>query len=218
MTLAKANTATTPVPRAEPFHQRFLQRAQEGDIDILFIGDSITQYWEDPKRGKSVWDREYAPLNAACFGINGDRTQHILWRLQNGELEGIAPQVVVLMAGTNNLTPRNTTREIEEGLTQIIDLIRVKLPDSKLLLLAILPRNEPDSARRLQSIEINKYLEEFAATDNNIVFLDIGDRFVDAEGKIPLTLMPDQLHPNTEGYVIFAEAINPTLHAMMSDD
>lgn len=212
--IAAANTASQPIPGNPDYHERYLERAQQGDIDILFIGDSITEYWEDPTRGKSVWDREFAPQNAACFGVNSERLQHIIWRMQNGELDGISPRVVIVLAGTNNIR-RNSTGEILEGFTLLLETLRERLPDSKILLLAILPRNEPGSARRRQVAEVNQSLEQMVATDDQIVFLDIGQSFLDADGSIPASLMPDHLHPSTRGYEVFAEAILPTLQTMM---
>ena len=118
-------------------HEKFLSQAKKGDIDLLFLGDSITQGWNN----NEVWRRHFGPRKAANFGIGGDRTEHVLWRIQNGELEGIAPKVTVLMIGTNN-SGANTPEEIAQGITAIVDELRKRLPNTKILLLGVFPRGE----------------------------------------------------------------------------
>lgn len=209
-----ANTAIEPVSREGIYHDRYLERARQGGIDVLFLGDSITQYWEDPARGKPVWDREFAPLNAANFGINGDRTQHVLWRLQNGEAEGYSPKVVVLLIGTNN-TRRNTTPEAVEGISAVVKELRGRFSNAKILLLGLLPRGDENDPRKKQVVEIN---EKLAKMDDGqtVFFLDIGDRFLDSEGNVSAELMPDLLHPNLKGYEVMAEALRGPLRNLLS--
>src|SRR6185312_16434159 len=144
------NTATNPVPRDAKWiarHEGFVKQAQQGGIDLLFMGDSITDFWRN--RGSNVWNTYYAPLHAANFGISADRTQHVLWRIEHGELDGIHPKVVVLMIGTNNTgkeqdhqTIRNTPPQVIEGVTAVVHEIQAKLPETKILLLAIFPRSQ----------------------------------------------------------------------------
>jgi lysophospholipase L1-like esterase len=220
--VAFANTAIEPTPRNEAWvarHDGFVAEAQKGGIDVLFMGDSITDGWRT--RGKEVWDREYAPLKAANFGIGGDRTQHVLWRLRNGEAEGYQPKAVVLMIGTNNTgferdstAPRNATPEIIEGVTTIVQDLRSDFPDAKILLLAVFPRAEKDSARRAQVAEVNESIAKLH-DGTHIHYLDIGAKFLDAEGNIPLDIMPDLLHPNAKGYEIWADAIREPLKALL---
>jgi hypothetical protein len=150
-----ANTATVPVPRDEKWvarHKGFVELAKAGNVDVLFLGDSITDGWR--KGGLAIWEERFAPLKAVNFGIGGDRTQHVLWRIENGELDGISPKVVVLMIGTNNTgfepdktTRRNTEAETAEGVRAIVEHLRTKLPSAKILLLAIFPRGEEGLAR-----------------------------------------------------------------------
>lgn len=211
---AFANTAVVPASREGIYHDRYLERARQGNIDILFLGDSITQYWEDPARGKPVWDREFAPLNAANFGINGDRTQHVLWRLQNGEAEGYNPKVVVLLIGTNN-TRRNTTPEIIKGITAILQELQTRFPETKILLLGLLPRGDNNDPRKQQVIEVNKELLKMD-DGKKIFFLDIGDRFLDGEGNVSADLMPDLLHPNLKGYEIMADALREPVKRLLN--
>ena len=222
------NSAIKPVPRDANWvkrHEGFVEIARKGGVNVLFIGDSITDFWRRPEPhtgGKPVWDREYAPLGAANFGISGDRTQHVLWRLQNGELEGIKPKVVVLMIGTNNTgferdntTPRNTPAETIEGVRAIVDTLRAKLPATRILLLAIFPRAEkPDHPQRKQVAEINAAIAKLA-DGRNVRFLDLGPKFLTADGTMTKDIMPDFLHPGIKGYEIWADAMRDTLAQML---
>ena len=216
---SRANTAVEPVPKEgagwERFHARFVAEAQKGNIDLLFVGDSITQYWGDPKRGLPVWKREFARRKSANFGINGDRIQHILWRLQNGEGTGFSPKVVVALIGTNNTTPRNTTQEVVAGATAVVEELKKGFPTTKILLLGILPRGKKEDPRRLQILEINRAL---ATLDDayRVFYLDIGERFLDDDGEIPIDIMPDGVHPSLKGYKIFAAAIKKPLSQLVA--
>jgi lysophospholipase L1-like esterase len=221
-TVAAANTAIEPGPRDAAWvkrHEGFVAEARQGGIDVLFLGDSITDFWRD--RGRAVWDREFAPLKAANFGISGDRTQHVLWRLRNGEADGYQPKVVVLMIGTNNTglerdgkTPRNTPPEIIEGVTAVVSELRAKFPEAKILLLAIFPRGDKDSVQRSQVAEVNRALVKLH-DGRRVFFLDINDRFLDAGGNIPKDVMPDLLHPSAKGYEIWADAIREPLKKLL---
>jgi lysophospholipase L1-like esterase len=217
-----SNAATNPVPLGGGWvrrHDGFVAEAKKGGIDILFMGDSITDFWRN--RGSNVWNQYYAPQHAANFGISGDRTEHVLWRMNNGELDGIKPKVVVLMIGTNNTGKernsnriRNTTPQVIEGVTAVVNDIRAKLPESKILLLAIFPRGDGGPEQQAQINEINPVIAKLA-DGKMVTFLDIGAKFLNADGKLPTTVMPDLLHPNEHGYQIWADAMNPTLAEMM---
>ncbi len=222
VTQTAVNTAIVPVPRDAKWvtrHEGFVQEAKQGGVDILFLGDSITDGWRN--RGSNVWNKYYAPRHAANFGIGGDRTQHVLWRMDNGELDGIHPKVVVLMIGTNNTgkesdnkTPCNTVPEIIEGVQAVVRELRAKLPDSKVLLLAIFPRSTLDNPQRAQIALINTVLAKL--DDGKMVrFLDIDSKFLEADGTLPESIMPDLLHPNEKGYQIWANAMAPTLNEML---
>jgi len=217
------NTAIVPEPRDPKWvqrHEGFVAQAKRGGIDLLFLGDSITDFWRG--RGSNVWNKYYAPLHAANFGISGDRTQHVLWRMDNGELDGIKPKVVVLMIGTNNTgkerdgqTIRNTVPETIEGVKAVVAEIRRKLPDTKILLLGIFPRGATiGDPQRAQVALINTVIAKL--NDGKMVqYLDIGSCFLDDEGNLPKSIMPDHLHPNEQGYEIWARAMNPTLFKML---
>ncbi|MDF2440389.1 MAG: hypothetical protein JWN98_1373 [Abditibacteriota bacterium] len=191
-------------------HESFLKRGKEGPIGALFLGDSITAGWSG---AREIWQKHFGRYNPANFGIGGDRTQHVLWRIENGELDGIAPKVVVLMIGTNNSA--YPAEEISKGDKKIIEMIHQKLPNSKLLLLGIFPRSAKASdAVREKLKTVNA---ELAKLDdgNKTRYLDIGPRFLDAEGNLPADIMPDYLHPNAKGYQIWADAMQPLLDEMM---
>ena len=228
--VAWANPATEPAPKDGHWlqrHESFVARAKQGGIDVLFLGDSITDFWRDtnPQRGgKEVWERDYAPLHAANFGISGDRTQNVLWRLEHGEADGYQPKVIVLMIGTNNtglerdgVTPRNTTPEVVEGVAAVVHELRVKFPDAKILFLAIFPRGEAHSAQRLQVAAVNRELARLG-DGRHVFYLDIGRRFLDpdGDGDIPRTIMPDLLHPSLKGYAIWADAIREPLRQLLA--
>src|SRR5262249_51806635 len=155
-------SATEPASRSDQdwwlkMHESFLKRAKQGDVDLLFLGDSITQGWDSRDANgmgpREVWDRHFAPRNAANFGIGGDRTQHVLGRIGHAEIDDIRPKVAVLLIGTNNLGS-NTAAEIADGIVEIVKKLREKLPETRILLLAVFPRSErPDSLReRLQAV------------------------------------------------------------------
>jgi lysophospholipase L1-like esterase len=212
------NPATTPVTRGNPTnwmtrHEGFVKQAQAGGIDLLFMGDSITDNWRS--RGKNVWDKTYGPRHAANFGIGGDRTQHVIWRIEHGELDGISPKVIVLMIGTNNGSS-DSADQISEGVEKIVSDMREKCPKSKILLLAIFPRNR--AADKPEALEtLHKVNERIAKLDDGkmITFLDINKVFLGPDGKVPAEIMPDFLHPNEHGYQLWADAMEPTLKKML---
>lgn len=198
-------------------HQSFLERGRE-PMDLLFIGDSITQGWSWGDN-RAIWDEHFGRWDPANFGISGDRTQHVLWRIDQGELDGIEPRVVVLMIGTNNIG--DPAGEILQGVEAVVARIREKLPESRLLLLGIFPRGanpaEPVIAEMREKIEtVNRALARLDDGDR-VRYLDLRDRFLDDEGRIPETLMPDALHLSEEGYRIWAEGITPVIEEMMRE-
>ena len=211
-------SALIPATRTSPTnwmsrHLKFVAQAKQGGIDILFLGDSITDFWRN--RGSNVWNQYYAPRHAANFGIGGDRTQHVLWRIENGELDGIHPKVTVLMIGTNN-SKSDSAENIARAIGMIIDDIHSKIPDTKILLLAIFPRNTPkDTPQSLETIrDVNTQIAFFDNSDT-VRFLDIGAKFLGPDGKVHKDIMADYLHPTEKGYKIWAAAMEPTLDAML---
>lgn len=196
-------------------HEGFLKdlKATNGKVGVLFVGDSITDGWR--RNGKQTFEKTYGPLDALNIGIGGDRTQHVLWRLEHGEVEGIKPKVAVLMIGTNNLGS-NTNDEIVAGVAKIVAALREKLPESKVLLLAIFPRGAAaDDPARGRIKAINAQLATLDDGGKTVRYLDIGDKFLAEGGTLPKDVMPDALHPNEKGYQIWAESMAPTLAEMM---
>jgi lysophospholipase L1-like esterase len=197
--------ATEPRPRDDARHQSFLEVAKAGNIDLLFVGDSITDWWRQDQRGKPEWDKTWAPLKAANFGIAGDTTQGVLWRMQNGELDGFKAKLIVLMLGTNNLR-RNGIADIAAGDAAIVAEFRKRQPQAKVLILGVFPRGAAaDNEFRPMIRELNGHLAKLA--DNKSVFyLDIGEKFLAPDGALPTDIMPDGLHPNLKGYQIWSAA------------
>jgi lysophospholipase L1-like esterase len=198
--------ATEPRPRDDARHQGFLEVAKAGNIDLLFVGDSITDWWRQANRGLPVWNEYFASLKAANFGIAGDTTQGVLWRMQNGELDGFQAKLIVLMLGTNNIN-RNPNDEIADGDRAIIQEFLKRQPQAKVLLLGIFPRGAAaDSPFRTSIPAINARLATFA-DNSRIFYMDIGHQFLAPDGTLPADIMPDALHPSEKGYRIWADAI-----------
>jgi beta-glucosidase len=193
---------------------RHLQKLEEvktkKNAQVIFIGDSITQGWE--KDGFNVWNRHYLKYDAIDLGFGGDRTENVLWRLQHGEVNGLNPKVAVLMFGTNNTGHRQEDPQlVAQGIKLNIDELRQRLPNTKILLLAIFPRDEkPTDHMRQINEDINKIIATFA-DNKQVFFLNINKSFLDGEGLLSKDIMPDLLHPNEKGYEIWAKAMEPTL-------
>lgn len=210
----KPEAATTPEPRDGAWmdlHKTYVDRAKKGDVDLLFLGDSITQGWHGHT---TVWDRYFGARRSANFGIGGDRTEHVLWRLENGEADGISPRVVVIMIGTNNLS-RDTPAEIADGVTAVVGKVRQKFPKAKVLLLGVFPRSEkPDDSYRIRVQAINARIARLD-DGKDVEYLDIGRHFVEPDGTISKDIMPDYLHLSRKGYRIWAESMEPKLWEML---
>ncbi len=213
------NDAIVPVARAGNAawmarHAKMNARVAQGNVDLLIIGDSITHGWEGS--GKQVWEKFYTPRNAVNLGIGGDRTQHVLWRLQHGNIKGISPKLAVLMIGTNNAGD-NTPEEIAEGIKAIVDLLRAKLPETKVLILAIFPRG-PNNADPLRQVNQKTNAIVAKLADGKMVhFLDINRVFLEPDGTLSREIMPDLLHPREKGYGLWAKAMEPTVARLMGE-
>jgi lysophospholipase L1-like esterase len=216
---ALAPSATLPVPRSSEgawmrLHEQHLEKIKGATPEVLFIGDSITQGFEGG--GAYVWRRWYEPRKAVNLGIGGDRTQHVLWRIEHGEIDGVHPKAVVLMIGTNNIGA-NSPEEIADGVKAITAKLREKLPETKILLLGIFPRDpRPDGYARRAAKAVNEKLSGLA--DGKFVrYLDIGDKFLEVDGTISREIMPDYLHLSSKGYRIWAEALEPALWETLAE-
>jgi len=211
------NTAIIPAPFQEQRHQAFVEEARGGGIECLLMGDSITDWWR--RAGLAVYEANFGDLDCANFGIAGDRTQGVLWRMQNGELDGYSPKLMMLMIGTNNLSGRTTTpntpAEIAMGIATIVNTFRIRFPEAKVLLLGVFPRGAEASNPYRESIrQINALI---AGLDDGeyVRFMDIGERFLQPDGSISVEVMADGLHPTERGYEIWAEAVMPTFREML---
>ncbi len=213
--------SVTPVSRPasswQKRHKAMNERVKQGNVDLLIIGDSITQGWET--KGKEVWDKYYKDRNAVNLGISGDQTQHVLWRLENGNIDGISPKLAMLMIGTNNAgaKPMQSPEDVAAGVKAIVEKLREKLPQTKILVLGIFPRGEDDQdAKRQTNMKANEIVAKLA-DDKMIFYLDINDKFLDSDHKLSKDIMPDLLHPNAKGYEIWAEAVEPTIAKLMGE-
>jgi N-acetylglucosamine-6-sulfatase len=196
-------------------HADFLAIARKGGVDLLFLGDSITNQWRE--QGQPVWDKHFAPLAAANFGINGDQTQNVLWRVQNGEFDGLAPKLVVLLIGTNNTAKsRHSPQDIAAGVRAILDTVRAKCPKARVLLLAIFPtKTDPESFHRGNNDQTNALLAKLDDGGKTVRFMDINARLMERDRTITREIFPDLLHLSEQGYAIWAEAIIGTVKEMM---
>jgi beta-glucosidase len=211
------NTAVVPVAgKGDGWtkrHEAINARVKEGKVDLLYIGDSIVQHWD--AQGEAAWDHYYAKRNAANLGISGDRTEHVLWRLEHGNIDGISPKLAIVMIGQNN-GPHNTGEEIAAGVTAIVQKLREKLPTTKILVLAIFPRREFPTEERATLATANAIIAALA-DNTSIFYMDVNYLWVRPDGSIPASLMPDFEHPNEEGHRVWAEAIEPKVAELMGD-
>lgn len=215
------HVATTPAHRLDEGwwkdrHERFNKVSQAGEAELVFLGDSITQSWEGA--GKEVWEKSYADRQAANFGNSGDRTEHVLWRLENGNFDGLSPRLIVVMIGTNNIGHSSSTPEqAADGVRAIVQKLHEKTPDADLLLLGVFPRGEkPDDPLRRQAAEINRHIRELDSLDY-VHYMDIGETFLEEDGTLSQEIMPDFLHLSREGYRRWAEAIEPHVRQVLGE-
>lgn len=196
-------------------HAKHVELARRGKTDVYFAGDSITDGWQES--GKEAWNKYFAPLNAGNFGIYGDETQHVAWRLRNGGLEGVKAKVAVLLIGTNNLGAHadESAEEVARGVQLCVDTFRQRVPGIKVLILGIFPRGEgTDSPLRQRIVAVNRILAA-KADGTNVFYQDIGHVFLARDGSVDRGLVPDLSHPSAKGYVVFAEAIVPTVRQLL---
>ena len=223
-----ANYAVQPVlhPGTEKRHESFNEISKKGEAQLVFLGDSITHGWDG--KGKAVWEKTWAPLKAANFGIGGDRTEHVLWRLENGNFDGLKPKAIVLMIGTNNTGHQGrpqkelngavyecTAEQTAEGIKAILGQLRQKCPDAKILVLGIFPRGADKNDKFRQQNEATNAIVKGFADDKKVFFLDVGAKFLAADGTLPKSIMPDLLHPNAEGYQIWSDAMEAKVKELL---
>lgn len=184
-------------------------------VDLVFLGDSITQGWEN--EGKAAWAQNFAKYNAVALGFGGDRTENLLWRLQHGELDGMTPMAVVMMIGTNNTGDRLEDPALTiAGIKNNLDEIRRRQPQAKVLLLALFPRGEkPDDLMRRHNAKINALLPSLA-DGRQVVFLDIGGALTNPDGTLSKDILPDWLHLSPQGYEIWARSLQAPLASLLA--
>ena len=202
-----------------PRHEQKLADAKAikekgGKIDLLFIGDSITQGWE--KEGAAVWEKNYAKRYAFALGFSGDRTENVLWRLQHNAVDNMSPKLVVMMIGTNNTGHRHEDpATTAAGIKKLLGELQQRLPDSKILLLAVFPRDEkPEGQLRQINNSVNAIIKDYA-DNKRIFFADLNSVFLTNEGDLSKEIMPDLLHPNEKGYELWAKALEPHLQKLL---
>lgn len=217
LTAAEKHDAIKPVPRTGGWmkrHESMNKRVAQGNVDLVFIGDSITQGWEG--RGRNVWAKYYGKRNAVNLGIGGDRTQHVIWRLDNGNLYNISPKLAVVMIGTNN-SGSNTPQQIADGITKIVEQLKTKTSKTKILLLGVFPRGAtPEDKRRQVNEETNEIVSKLA-DDKQVLYLDIGEKFLEDDGTLTREIMPDLLHLSEKGYTIWAESIESKVTELLGE-
>ena len=222
------NYAVQPVlhPGTEKRHESFNVISTKGEAQLVFLGDSITHGWEG--KGKAVWEKHWAPLKAANFGIGGDRTEHVLWRLEHGNFDGLRPKAIVLMIGTNNTGHQGrpqkeldgavyqcSAEQTAEGIKAILAQLQRKCPDAKILVLGIFPRGASKDDKFRQQNEATNAIIKGYADGQKVFFLDIGAQFLEPDGTLSKTIMPDLLHPNEKGYQIWTDAIKADVAALL---
>ncbi len=223
------HVATTPVPRDEGWmkrHESFNEISKKGEAELVFLGDSITQGWGGA--GKEAWAKHWEPLKAANFGIGGDRTEHVLWRLENGNFDGLKPKLVVLMIGTNNTGHQGRPQkelngaiynckaeDTADGVRAILNKLAAKMPDTKVLMLGIFPRGAtPEDNYRKQNEATNALIAKYA-DDKKVFFMDVSKTFLQPDGSLSKEIMPDLLHLSPKGYELWAEAIEPKVKELL---
>jgi lysophospholipase L1-like esterase len=202
---------TRAVPRDSAWlkrHEAFVAEAKKGGVDLLLLGDSITDAWRGQKE---LWEERFAPLKAANYGMSGDRTEHLLWRLRNGLLDAPRPKAVMLLIGTNNLgVGQQSVDSTAAGVEALVDELRGK---TRILLLGVLPRGEkPDDPLRSKIKDLNERLSKLP----HATFLDIGPLLLRPDGTISREIMPDFLHLSEKGYRIWADAVQEPLRVLMN--
>ena len=219
--------AVTPVPQKEDpngwWMKRFaakMQLVRAGGEKVVFIGDSITHNWEGP--GKWVWQKYFAegPRKALNLGYSADRTEHVLWRIAHGELDGYEAKAIVLMIGTNNTGhfPREKETPVDTiiGIRAVVDAIRAKQPQAKLVLLPIFPRGKgPEDPYRRRNAVVNHEIARLA-DGTNVFWCDFSEQFLTADGSLLAEVMPDRLHPADYGYELWASAVIPYIDAALA--
>lgn len=192
-------------------HQRFVSEARESEPEILWIGDSIIQRLIN----SNIWERSFCQMHSLNFGVSGDRTENLLWRIENGELEGLAPKVIVLLVGTNNYD--DTAEDTATAIQTICSTIRDKQPQAYLVVLSLLPRGHEPNPLRERNAKINELIGEYLKGNSRAQLINIDPGFVQADGTISHHDMLDFLHLTQKGYDRAFEPVNDLLQQLMAE-
>jgi len=213
----KRNKDGSPDARFMKRHESFVAEAKKGGVDLLLLGDFLTDDWRgNNKNGvKAIFDKGFARYKPANFGQGGDYTQHVLWRVQNGELDGLTPKAVMLMIGGTNGSNGDPPDRILAGVEAIVNCVKRKSPTTKILLLSVLPRCEKPCGLRDRHMSVNALLPKLDDGGKTVKYLDISARFMQADGTIPREIMPDFMHLSEKGYQIWADAVEEPLRELM---
>jgi lysophospholipase L1-like esterase len=205
-----------PIPMPSPYSSaleraKWISQAVKSSLySVLFFGDSLTEGWD-----AAVWERSLAPRGALNAGVSGDRTDNLLWRLQNGNLAGAPPTAVVLLIGTNDLAYGRSPELTADGIRGNLDELRQRLPQARILLLGLLPREEsPGAPLRLKVAQVNRLISD-CADGEHIFYAEIGDVLLDSDGQLTPEISPDQLHFTAQGYSRLASRLDPELDRVL---
>jgi lysophospholipase L1-like esterase len=212
---AAVSTAESEPARVE-LDGALRQEAQQGHVNVLFFGDSITAAWTLPDLGAPVWQRDFVPLNSAAFGIPGDATQNMLWRIQSGELNGLKPKVIVLNAGTNDIA-FFSAQQTAGGVRANVLVLQNQFPQAKILVVGILPFDVPTAPAGLENrIRVaNALIAKMDTGNPSLRYVDVGSDFLESDGSIIPGLFADGVHPTVAGFALYSALIKPTINAML---
>ena len=190
-------------------HEAFVAEAKKGGIDLLLIGDFLTDDWRgnNTNKVKDIYDKAFGPYKPANFGQGGDHVQHVLWRVLNGELDGLKPKVVMLLIGGTNGSNNDPPEKVAAGVKGIIDAVKEKCPGAKVLLLSVPPRGEKPSAIRTRHMSVNPLLAKMDDGGKTVRFVDFAAKYVQPDGTVSKELMPDFFHLSEKGYQVWADAV-----------
>jgi lysophospholipase L1-like esterase len=203
-------TPMSPLPQWQGLHRQYVDRAAQGGIQVLFLGDSITMQWSK----SPLWASELVPLGAENFGVDGDGTRQVLWRVTNSELNGISPRVVVLLIGINDVLDGDSPEAVRDGTLAVIREIQSRLPQTRILSVAIFPVGRHQVPQRTAAARVNELVTQ--AAPPSVRRVDIGSGFVDADGTIAEDIEPDGLHLGVRGYEIWAAGLLPVLQQLLA--
>jgi lysophospholipase L1-like esterase len=216
----KENHAVVPQCRIDEWwfaRQAEIIGEMKGDVELIMVGDSITHGFDGI--GSNVWQKYFVPRKAVNMGFGGDRTQHVLWRLDHLPKPKKSPKGAVLLIGTNNICwGSDTPKQAAEGVQAIVKKLNDLYPETEVLVLCVFPRRrKPDHPHRKQIVELNAYLPDLLKGMKNVKLLDIGPKFLDENGVLPKEMMPDTTHPSEKGYEVWAKAIDPELKRILGE-